>query len=491
MDTRKGLGQHRAHAQVQRDEGCVLTGGALAVVCAADDYAAALLLAARRELGIDVDEAVVGIVRDVRAVRQQLGARGQDVVGGDVVLGLEHDLAGIAVLELVAEREGLDVRTAAHFDRGRVLGGRDDHAVVDVKVLGHLNDRRLAQRARVGQHTGQRRSGCDFRGNQVDLCVLGARTALKVAVEGAQGDAGRLGRLAHADAGAAGALQDARAGRDDVGQGAVLGQHVKHLHGARADGQGHIGMDVLALEDGRNLHHVIVRRVRARADAALVDLDRANLGDRLYIVGHVRHSCQRDQGVQVDRVLLVIVRVRVGSQRDIDVLAALRLEECAGDLVGREDGRGRAQLCAHVGDGRALGNREGGNARAGVLDDLADAALDGHLAQHIQDDVLGCNPGLQLAGQRDADHLGHRDVVCAAAHGDCDVQASRAKGQHADAAAGRGVRVRADEGLARRAEALEVDLMADAVARLGIVDAVLLGHGADVLVVVRILKAGL
>ena len=84
----------------------MLTGRALTVVCAADNYAAALLLAAGRELRIDVDKAVVGVVRHVRAVRQQLCAGRQDVVSGDVVLGLENDLAGVGCLERLAQRKG-------------------------------------------------------------------------------------------------------------------------------------------------------------------------------------------------------------------------------------------------------------------------------------------------------------------------------------------------------------------------------------------------
>ena len=51
--------------------------------------------------------------------------------------------------------------------------------------------------------------------------------------------------------------------------------------------------------------------------------------------------------------------------------------------------------------------------------------------------------------------------------------------------------VGADEGLAGDAEALQVDLVADAVAGAGEVQAVLLCHGLDVPVVVGVLKAGL
>ena len=104
--------------------------------------------------------------------------------------------------------------------------------------------------------------------------------------------------------------------------------------------------------------------------------------------------------------------------------------------------------------------------------------LTDRMPQHLQDDVLGGDPGAQLAGQIDLDDLGHGDVVGAAAHGHGHVHAARAEGQHADAAAGGGVAVGADEGLAGYAEALQMHLMADAVAGAGELDAVLCGNGS-------------
>ncbi len=82
-------------------------------------------------------------------------------------------------------------------------------------------------------------------------------------------------------------------------------------------------------------------------------------------------------------------------------------------------------------------------------------------------------------------------MVLAAAHGHGHIHAPRPEGQHTDAAAGGGVAVRADEGLARGPEALQVQLVADAVARPGEVYAVLSGDGLDIPVVVGVLKAAL
>ena len=205
----------------------------------------------------------------------------------------------------------------------------------------------------------------------------------------------------------------------------------------------------------------------------------------------MRHSSQRLQRGQVYGVLLVVLCVRVGGQRYPYVAAALCLEELLGCLVRREDRGGSTQLSAHVGDGGTLRYGQGLYALACVLYDLADTALDGHLAQYVQNNVLRRYPRRQLAGQVDADHLRHRDVVRTAAHCDCNVQTAGTERQHADAAAGRRMAVRADQGLARCAEALQMHLMADAVACLRVVDAVLLSDRTDIFVVVRILEAGL
>ena len=102
---------------------------------------------------------------------------------------------------------------------------------------------------------------------------------------------------------------------------------------------------------------------------------------------------------------------------------------------------------------------------------LPNAALDREAAQHFQNNVLGRDPRRELAGEVDADHLRHVDVVRAAAHGHGHVQTAGAEGQHADAAAGRGVAVRPDERFPGDAEALQMHLMADAVARAGEVNA--------------------
>ena len=82
-------------------------------------------------------------------------------------------------------------------------------------------------------------------------------------------------------------------------------------------------------------------------------------------------------------------------------------------------------------------------------------------------------------------------MICAAAHCNGHVHTAGAHGQHTYAAAGGGMRVRSDERFAGYAEALQMNLVAYAVARTGIVYAVLFGHCPDKAVIVGIFKAGL
>ena len=78
-----------------------------------------------------------------------------------------------------------------------------------------------------------------------------------------------------------------------------------------------------------------------------------------------------------------------------------------------------------------------------------------------------------------------------AGHRDRDVDAARADGDLSDAAARRRVRVGSEQRRPRLAEAFEVELMADAVARLRIDDAVLLGDRREEVMVIGVLKADL
>ena len=82
-------------------------------------------------------------------------------------------------------------------------------------------------------------------------------------------------------------------------------------------------------------------------------------------------------------------------------------------------------------------------------------------------------------------------MILTATHSHGHIQAASAKGQHADAAAGGRVAVGADQGFTGNSKALQVDLMANAVAGPGVIDAMFFCYGLNVTVVIGVFKAAL
>ena len=126
-----------------------------------------------------------------------------------------------------------------------------------------------------------------------------------------------------------------------------------------------------------------------------------------------------------------------------------------------------------------------------VLEDPADVALGAVLLEDLENHVLGADALFELALEDDRTNLRRRDVERAARHRDGDVNATGADGDLTDATARRRVGVGTDEGRARLAEALEMELVADAVAALGVDDAVLFGDRLEEVVVVGVLETDL
>ena len=173
------------------------------------------------------------------------------------------------------------------------------------------------------------------------------------------------------------------------------------------------------------------------------------------------------------------------------VAAALGGEEAPDLVVGREHGGGGPELGAHVGDHVAVHGRERLHPGAVVLDDPVDAALHPVPPEHLEDDVLGADPVGQGTGQANAPDLGHGHVERLAGHGQRHVETPGADGEHAERTAGAGVAVGAEQRLARHAESLHVNRVADAVAGLGVPQAELPGRAAQELVVVGVAAVGL
>ena len=138
--------------------------------------------------------------------------------------------------------------------------------------------------------------------------------------------------------------------------------------------------------------------------------------------------------------------LRVGlDERELRVGAAGEAQVADRLGVDREDAAGRAVLGRHVGDRRAVGERELREAGAEELDELADDAV---LAEHLRDgeDEVGRGRALgQRAREADADDLREQHAHRLAEHRGLGLDAADAPAEDAEAVDHRRVRVGADE----------------------------------------------
>ena len=203
----------------------------------------------------------------------------------------------------------------------------------------------------------------------------------------------------------------------------------------------------------------------------------------------MRAGNQRCDFIQSNRYFLIIGCICVSGKLYPILAASLCVKEFLCHLVRREYGCSCAQLCAHVCDGCSLGNGKRLYAFTCVFHHLADTAFNGQAAQYLKNNVLRGYPGGKLACQVHTANLGHSQIIGTAAHGNGYIQTACANRKHPDATACRGVAVRAKQGFAGLAEALQMHLMTDAVAGLGEINPMLACHCLDIFMVICVFKA--
>ncbi|MDR6166088.1 hypothetical protein QE367_000292 [Microbacterium paludicola] len=235
----------------------------------------------------------------------------------------------------------------------------------------------------------------------------------------------------------------------DTGSGARVGRREGALDLDGLVGCGRVVEDVL---------RELLLRLR-QEDAVLRTLRAGDRGDdRREVELHVLAVARLVRGVVPERLLL---RVRL-DERDGLLVAAGQTQVVERDVVDGEHRSGRAELRAHVADRGAVGERDGPDAGAVELDELADHAV---LAQHVgdrQDDVGRGDARGDLAGELETDDARDEHRHGLTEHRGLGLDAADAPAQDAEAVDHRGVGVGADAGVGVCAEhAVDVAVVDD------------------------------
>ena len=218
-----------------------------------------------------------------------------------------------------------------------------------------------------------------------------------------------------------------------------------------------------ALKGGAGVreHDAVLRTLGAgdaRDDVAEIKYERVGV-DRLGRVRLAEHA----------------LRLRVGlHERNLLRRPARELHVLERFAVDGEDAASRAVLGRHVGERRAIGQRQIVQPRPVELDEFAHHAL---FSQHLYDhenQVGRRGAFFQIACEPEAHHVGNQHRVGLAQHGGFGLDAAHAPAQDADAVDHRGVRIRAHDGIGKgardasffvrahhRGEKLEVHLVDD------------------------------
>ena len=267
-----------------------------------------------------------------------------------------------------------------------------------------------------------------------------------------------------------------QAARDGVAREQARGHHDRRVGGVRArrDGGDHDvavvhGLAVRALarrvggaEAGGDVgqRHAILRAARAGEagrDAVEVELD---------------ERAERRRGIAVAAEEALLLVVRVDERHEVAAPGGAQVAQHL--VVDREERGGRAVLGRHVGERRAVGQRERREAVAAELDEAADDAVAAQQLGQREHEVGRGHALAQRAGHAHADDRGRAELERLAEHDRLGLDAADAEAEHAEPVDHRRVRVGADERVGHgdavadrhdAAEVLEVDLVHDAHAR--------------------------
>ncbi len=249
---------------------------------------------------------------------------------------------------------------------------------------------------------------------------------------------------------------------------------------ARQDDAAHVLCDLPPLEHLRCPPQVLEPPVGARADDDLVDRNVADLADRPGVLRQMRKRDHRLERRAVDLVDLGVLSVGIAQDHLIRTPRPL-VDPRQRRRIWLHDATLAAGLDRHVAHGEPVGHAEAFDDRPGELHRLVPRPVDADEADRVEDEVLPGHPLAQRPGVHELQRLRHAEPALAGRHGRRGVGRSHARREGAKAAVGAGVRVRADDDLARQDDALlrQDDVLDAGVADLVVVDdALLLGEVA-------------
>src|SRR5215207_1621379 len=197
------------------------------------------------------------------------------------------------------------------------------------------------------------------------------------------------------------------------------------------------------------------------------------------------------QLVQLDVLVLVVICALVRGELDEVVRALLGFEPFFRTLVGGKDAGGRAELGDHVADRGAARHVYVRDPGAVELEDATEAAPHPAPPEQLQDHILRRNPVLEITGELYADDLRRRGLEGLAGHDERHVQPAGPDRYGSQGARGGSVGVGPDEGRAGTGEALDMQVVADAVPGPRVVEAVPGGERLQEAVVVGVLEVQL
>ena len=287
-------------------------------------------------------------------------------------------------------------------------------------------------------------------------------------------------------------LVDARARRDQLEEVALDVERLERLARRRVHVERDAVVGLLPVDDQRRDREVAQARVRRRADDALEDLGAGDLAHRDDVARARRQRDERLELREVDLLLDVVGRVRVG--RDLDPVRLRAPRSARNRRTSSSDGNtvavapSSAPMLAMT--WRSIAERcvEAG---AGVLDDAPEAAGDVVAAEHLEDHVLRAHPVGELPDQAHPPDPRHDEVERLPRHRHRDLEPAGADREHPERPGRARVAVRAEQRLARDPEALHVHRMAHAVAGLAVPEAEALARAVQEEVVVRVAVVGL